>query len=233
MTLRRWVAQPRGELGRRDRGGRRTRARIWRLYMAGSALAFETGNNQIHQVLAVAPKRVAAVCPCAPTSTETGSRHRADVVARATGLIASSSAADVVEAQPEEVLDLLADGRTAPGGSPAPRCAPRSRTNVELIGRFDAFDHRLDAEHAGEGQHARRHAALVGVDLVDVTATELDCIDLEPSEIVEAPGAGRCRRSRTARPSPEAWRCPRRGCADRARATRSSSRARAAPAEAG
>ncbi|MCM3923479.1 cyclopropane-fatty-acyl-phospholipid synthase family protein [Frankia sp. AiPs1] len=31
------------------------RARVWRLYMAGSALSFETGQTQIHQTLAVRP----------------------------------------------------------------------------------------------------------------------------------------------------------------------------------
>lgn len=31
------------------------RARVWQLYMAGCALAFETGGTQVHQVLAVAP----------------------------------------------------------------------------------------------------------------------------------------------------------------------------------
>jgi cyclopropane-fatty-acyl-phospholipid synthase len=31
------------------------RARVWRLYMAGSAVNFEDGNNQIHQVLAARP----------------------------------------------------------------------------------------------------------------------------------------------------------------------------------
>jgi cyclopropane-fatty-acyl-phospholipid synthase len=29
------------------------RARVWRLYMAASAVLFEAGNTQIHQVLAV------------------------------------------------------------------------------------------------------------------------------------------------------------------------------------
>ncbi|WP_235488216.1 class I SAM-dependent methyltransferase, partial [Frankia sp. AvcI1] len=31
------------------------RARVWRLYMAGSALSFEAGQTQIHQTLAVRP----------------------------------------------------------------------------------------------------------------------------------------------------------------------------------
>jgi cyclopropane-fatty-acyl-phospholipid synthase len=31
------------------------RARVWRLYMAASALNFEAGRTQVHQVLAVRP----------------------------------------------------------------------------------------------------------------------------------------------------------------------------------
>ena len=47
-------SQPRSELGRSRRVGRcGPCARVWRLYMAGSALNFEAGRNQIHQVLAV------------------------------------------------------------------------------------------------------------------------------------------------------------------------------------
>ena len=33
------------------------RARVWRLYMAASALNFEAGRTQVHQVLAVRPDR--------------------------------------------------------------------------------------------------------------------------------------------------------------------------------
>ena len=39
------------------------RARIWRLYMAGSALAFEAGRLQVHQLLAVRPDRGASGMP--------------------------------------------------------------------------------------------------------------------------------------------------------------------------
>jgi cyclopropane-fatty-acyl-phospholipid synthase len=53
LTLRRWVANLErtwkdavAEVGL-------ARARIWRLYMAGSALNFEAGRTQVHQVLAV------------------------------------------------------------------------------------------------------------------------------------------------------------------------------------
>ena len=66
LTLRAWVAQPRGELGRRGRRGGRGRARVWRLYMAAAALGFEHDDNQIHQVLATAPTDGAAACRCAP-----------------------------------------------------------------------------------------------------------------------------------------------------------------------
>ena len=57
LTLRRWVRnledswdEAVAEVGSR-------RARIWRLYMAGCALAFEAGRLQVHQVLAVRPDR--------------------------------------------------------------------------------------------------------------------------------------------------------------------------------
>jgi cyclopropane-fatty-acyl-phospholipid synthase len=42
------------------------RARIWRLYMAGSALAFEAGQTQIHQVLAVLPDAGRSGLPLRP-----------------------------------------------------------------------------------------------------------------------------------------------------------------------
>ncbi|MGH9114012.1 MAG: class I SAM-dependent methyltransferase [Acidimicrobiales bacterium] len=53
LTLRQWVAnleehwdQAVAEVGER-------RARVWRLYMAGSAINFEAGRSQVHQVLSV------------------------------------------------------------------------------------------------------------------------------------------------------------------------------------
>jgi cyclopropane-fatty-acyl-phospholipid synthase len=65
-TLRRWVAnleqhwdEAVGQVGI-------ARARIWRLYMAGCALAFEEGATQIHQVLAVKPDRGASGMPPRP-----------------------------------------------------------------------------------------------------------------------------------------------------------------------
>jgi cyclopropane-fatty-acyl-phospholipid synthase len=42
------------------------RARIWRLYMAGSALAFEAGQTQIHQVLGVVAERGRSGFPLRP-----------------------------------------------------------------------------------------------------------------------------------------------------------------------
>jgi cyclopropane-fatty-acyl-phospholipid synthase len=56
MTLRRWVANLEANWDSATQEVGAPRARIWRLYMAGSALAFEAGHNQIHQVLAVAPE---------------------------------------------------------------------------------------------------------------------------------------------------------------------------------
>ena len=57
-TLRELGREPRGRLGpgRRAWSARR-RARVWRLYMAGSAVGFDDGGVSIHQVLGVAPDR--------------------------------------------------------------------------------------------------------------------------------------------------------------------------------
>jgi cyclopropane-fatty-acyl-phospholipid synthase len=54
-TLRHWVANLEANWDDAVQEAGDARARIWRLYMAGSAVAFETGNTQIHQVLAVKP----------------------------------------------------------------------------------------------------------------------------------------------------------------------------------
>jgi cyclopropane-fatty-acyl-phospholipid synthase len=43
-----------------------TRARIWRLYMPASALNFEGGRTQIHQVLAVKREHGASDLPLRP-----------------------------------------------------------------------------------------------------------------------------------------------------------------------
>jgi cyclopropane-fatty-acyl-phospholipid synthase len=54
-TLRRWVANLEANWDEAVREVGAGRARVWRLYMAGCALAFEAGQTQIHQVLAVKP----------------------------------------------------------------------------------------------------------------------------------------------------------------------------------
>lgn len=54
-TLRCWVANLEGDWDRAQRLVGPPRARIWRLYMAGSAVNFEAGRTSIHQVLAVRP----------------------------------------------------------------------------------------------------------------------------------------------------------------------------------
>jgi cyclopropane-fatty-acyl-phospholipid synthase len=55
LTLRRWVANlaANREEAIAEAGGERER--IWRLYMTGSALAFESGDISVHQVLAAKP----------------------------------------------------------------------------------------------------------------------------------------------------------------------------------
>jgi cyclopropane-fatty-acyl-phospholipid synthase len=55
LTLRRWVANLEGRWEEAQRLSSSARARIWRLYMAGSALSFEAGRVSVHQVLGVKP----------------------------------------------------------------------------------------------------------------------------------------------------------------------------------
>jgi cyclopropane-fatty-acyl-phospholipid synthase len=76
LTLRRWVAnleegweEAVAEVGP-------ARARIWRLYMAGSALGFEAGRLQVHQALAVRADRGASGMPLTPAVWEREEAHR-------------------------------------------------------------------------------------------------------------------------------------------------------------
>jgi cyclopropane-fatty-acyl-phospholipid synthase len=57
LTLRRWVANLEGHWDRAVELVGAPRARVWRLYMAGSAVGFEAGRIGIDQVLAVSPDR--------------------------------------------------------------------------------------------------------------------------------------------------------------------------------
>jgi cyclopropane-fatty-acyl-phospholipid synthase len=52
LTLRRWVANLEAAWDRAVDEVGSARARVWRLYLAGSALAFEADRTQVHQVLA-------------------------------------------------------------------------------------------------------------------------------------------------------------------------------------
>ncbi|MBV8385851.1 MAG: class I SAM-dependent methyltransferase [Acidimicrobiia bacterium] len=52
LTLRAWVANLEADWDEAVRLAGLAKARIWRLYMAGSAVNFEAGSTQIHQVLA-------------------------------------------------------------------------------------------------------------------------------------------------------------------------------------
>jgi cyclopropane-fatty-acyl-phospholipid synthase len=55
LTLRHWVANLEKHWDRAVRCVGANRARVWRLYMAGSAIGFESNRTSIHQVLAVRP----------------------------------------------------------------------------------------------------------------------------------------------------------------------------------
>jgi cyclopropane-fatty-acyl-phospholipid synthase len=54
-TLRAWVANLEAGWSQAQRLTGPDRARVWRLYMAGSAVGFEAGRLSVHQVLAVRP----------------------------------------------------------------------------------------------------------------------------------------------------------------------------------
>jgi cyclopropane-fatty-acyl-phospholipid synthase len=57
LTLRHWVANLESGWEEAVAEAGAARARIWRLYMAGSALGFEAGRLQVHQILAVPAER--------------------------------------------------------------------------------------------------------------------------------------------------------------------------------
>lgn len=69
LTLRAWVANLEASWDEAVHKGGAARARIWRLYMAGSAVNFEDGNVQVHQVLAAKLDRGAAGLALRPSFT--------------------------------------------------------------------------------------------------------------------------------------------------------------------
>ena len=66
LTLRAWVANLERDHDRAVELVGPARARIWRLYMAGSALGFEAGRLELHQVLAVRPDGGRSAMPLRP-----------------------------------------------------------------------------------------------------------------------------------------------------------------------
>lgn len=78
LTLRAWVANLESDWDRTQRLVGPGRARVWRLYLAGSAIAFEQNRTSIHQVLAVRPHRRGA-------SDMPATRADLDVAAGASG----------------------------------------------------------------------------------------------------------------------------------------------------
>jgi len=70
LTLRAWVANLEANWEEAVAEVGAARARIWRLYMAGSALGFEANRLQVHQVLAVRPDGGASGMPLQPGSWE-------------------------------------------------------------------------------------------------------------------------------------------------------------------
>ena len=66
LTLRHWVANLESNWDEAVDLVGSGRARVWRLYMAASALNFERGRTQIHQILAVKPDAGASHMPLRP-----------------------------------------------------------------------------------------------------------------------------------------------------------------------
>jgi cyclopropane-fatty-acyl-phospholipid synthase len=66
LTLRAWVRNLEANWDEALAEVGQGRARVWRLYMAASALNFEAGRTQVHQVLAVRPDRGRSGLPLRP-----------------------------------------------------------------------------------------------------------------------------------------------------------------------
>jgi cyclopropane-fatty-acyl-phospholipid synthase len=66
LTLRNWVRNLESSWDEAVAEVGIARARIWRLYMAGSALGFEAGRLQVHQLLAVRPDQGTSGMPLRP-----------------------------------------------------------------------------------------------------------------------------------------------------------------------
>lgn len=66
LTLRAWVRNLEDSYDEAVRLAGPGRAKVWRLYLAGSALGFENGEIEIHQTLAVRPDRGSSGMPLRP-----------------------------------------------------------------------------------------------------------------------------------------------------------------------
>jgi len=66
LTLRRWVANLEENWDACVAEAGVARARIWRLYMAASAVNFEANRTQVHHVLAVKPADGRSALPLRP-----------------------------------------------------------------------------------------------------------------------------------------------------------------------
>ncbi len=69
LTLRAWTRNLEDDWDRAVELVGEGRARVWRLYMAASAITFEDGGNQIHQILADKPNGGASGMPLRPSFT--------------------------------------------------------------------------------------------------------------------------------------------------------------------
>src|SRR6185369_10762618 len=67
LTLRHWVSNLEKHWDRAARHVGAGRARVWRLYMAASAIGFESNRTSVHQVLAVRPTGDRTQLPLRPS----------------------------------------------------------------------------------------------------------------------------------------------------------------------
>ena len=67
VTLRRWVSNLEHNFEEAVKEVGAERARVWRLYMAGSACGFDRHHLEVHQVLCVRPDRGRSLMPLRPT----------------------------------------------------------------------------------------------------------------------------------------------------------------------
>ena len=131
LTLRRWVGNLEAHWDEAVDEVGEARARVWRLYMAGSAMNFEAGRTPGPPGARHAGHRRRAIgrCPCGPSSSD-----RPRPAARPSGELAGDRAGVVVDAGAGQAVSVEAEdhsrcgsgtaGRSPRSRGPSPRCVP-------------------------------------------------------------------------------------------------------------